>query len=116
MKIAIIGAGRVGKTLESALEPKGHSIAYGTRDPAKAKLRHKALNTTGVGVMARPRLPAGDAIMFVAGPAGADKKIVLRIVAESARDFAVVMARRDAANRNAWPRVRMVDPHPQEAE
>jgi hypothetical protein len=26
------------------------------------------------------------------------------------------MARRDAANRNADPRVRMVQPHPQEAE
>ena len=35
---------------------------------------------------------------------------------EPARDFALVMARRDAANRNAEPRVRMVDPHPQEAE
>ena len=35
---------------------------------------------------------------------------------EPARDFALVMARRDAANRNAVPRVRMVDPHPQEAE
>jgi hypothetical protein len=32
------------------------------------------------------------------------------------RDFAFVMARRDAANRNADPRVRMAQPHPQEAE
>ena len=222
MKIAIIGAGRVGKTLGKALEAKGHNIAYGTRDPAKAKVRqaktvvqalagaeavilatpwvaseavicefadelagkividatnpinptltrlavgfntsgaellqsqargakfYKAFNTTGVGVMARPRFNAGDAVMFVAGPDGADKKTVLRIVAdvgfeavdagelkaarlleplamlwvqlalkEPARDFALVMARRDAANRNAEPRVRMVDPHPQEAE
>ena len=35
---------------------------------------------------------------------------------EPAGDFAFIMARRDAANRNAKPRVRVVDPHPQEAE
>ena len=40
MKIAIIGAGSVGKTLGKALEAKGHDIAYGTRDPAKAAVRH----------------------------------------------------------------------------
>jgi len=167
MKIAIIGigAGNVGKTLGRVLEAKGHDIAYGTRDPAKAAVRHaktvvqtlagrrgghprhalgrleavvsafadelagkifvdatnpinptltrlavgfntsgaellqsqargakffKALSTTGIGVMAKPRFTAGD--------------------------LALIMARRDAANRNAKPRVRVVDPHPQEAE
>src|SRR4029079_18074275 len=42
MKIAIIGigAGNVGKTLGRVLEAKGHDIAYGTRDPAKAAVRH----------------------------------------------------------------------------
>jgi len=165
MKIAIIGAGSVGKTLGTALEAKGHDIAYGTRDPDRAAVRHaktvvqalagaevvilatpwvaseavvcafadelagkividatnpinptltrltvgfntsgaellqsqargakfyKALNTTGIGVMAKPHFTAGD--------------------------FALIMARRDAANRNAKPRVRVVDPHPQEAE
>ena len=103
---------------------------------------------TGVSVMAKPHFPEGDAVMFVAGPGGPDKKTVLRIVADvgfesvdagelkaarlleplamlwiqlaltkgHGRDFAFVMARRDAANRIADPRVRMVHPHPQEAE
>jgi predicted dinucleotide-binding enzyme len=111
----------------------------------KAKF-YKAFNSTGVSVMAKPQFPAGDAVMFVAGPA-ADKKTVLRIVADvgfepvdagelkaarllnrlrcfgfslrwskgHGRDFAFV-ARGDAANRDVEPRVRMVQPHPQEAE
>lgn len=108
---------------------------------------YKAFNSTGVAVMAKPRFPEGKAVMFVAGPGGADKKTVLRIVAdvgfeavdagelkaarlleplamlwvqlalkEHTRELALVMARRDAANRNDEPRVRMVHPHPQEAE
>ena len=82
MNIAIIGAGNVGKTLGPALRAKGHTVSYGTRDPAKAEQLNAiqlALNKHG-------------------------------------RDFAFVMARRDAANRNADPRVRMAQPHPQEAE
>jgi len=82
MNIAITGAGNVGKTLGPALRAKGHTVSYGTRDPAKAEQLNAiqlALNKHG-------------------------------------RDFAFVMARRDAANRNADPRVRMVQPHPQEAE
>ena len=228
MKIAIIGAGNVGKTLGTGLRAKGHTIIYGTRDPAKAEDRsaktfaeaktvsgalrgadavilatpwiateslvcefagelagkividatnpinpsltrlavgfdtsgaellqsqarkakfYKAFNSTGVGVMAKPGFPEGKAVMFVAGPGGPDKKTVLRIVADvgfeaidagelkaarlleplamlwvqlalntQGRDFAFVMACRDAANRNADTRVRMVHPHPQEAE
>jgi predicted dinucleotide-binding enzyme len=113
----------------------------------KAKF-YKAFNSTGVSVMAKPHFPEGDAVMFVAGAEGPDKKTVLRIVADvgfeavdagelkaarlleplamlwiqlalskgHGRDFALVMARRDAANRNARPRVRMVHPHHQEAE
>ena len=33
MKIAIIGAGNVGKTLGAALRAKGHTVIYGPRDP-----------------------------------------------------------------------------------
>ncbi len=223
MKIAIIGAGNVGKTLGAALRAKGHTVLYGSRDPGKTTERnvrtvadalagaeavilatpwtatealvcehadalagkividatnpihpnltrlalgfdtsgaellqsqarkakfYKAFNSTGVSVMAKPHFAGGDAVMFVAGPGGPDKKTVLRIVADvgfeaidagelkAARlleplamlwiqlallkgqgsDFAFVMARRDAANRNAGSRVRMVHPHPQEAE
>ena len=223
MKIAIIGAGNVGKTLGAALRAKGHSVSYGTRDPANSDERNaktvaaalsgaeavilatpwiatealvceyadelagkividatnpvnpsltrlavgsgtsgaemlqsqarkakffKAFNSTGASVMAKPHFPEGDAVMFVAGPNGSDKRTVLRIVADvgfdavdagelkaarlleslallwiqlaltkgHGRDFAFVMARRDAANRNADPRIRGVHPHPQEAE
>ena len=112
----------------------------------KAKF-YKAFNSTGVEVMAHPRFPAGNAPMFVAGPPGHDKTVVMRIVADigfepidagelkaarlleplgmlwlqlgikqETRNFAFVVARRDAANRNETPRVRMMHPHPQEAE
>jgi predicted dinucleotide-binding enzyme len=157
MKIAIIGAGHVGKTLGTALQSKGHAVVYGSRDsasrterniktvadallgaeavilatpwvatealvvqhadglagkividatnpvhPSLARLANaanssgaellqsqarqakffKAFNSTGVSVMAHPRFAAGNAAMFVAGPDGADKDIVLRIVAD----------------------------------
>jgi predicted dinucleotide-binding enzyme len=42
----------------------------------------KAFNSTGANVMAHPRFAAGQAAMFVAGPDGADKDTVLRIVAD----------------------------------
>jgi 8-hydroxy-5-deazaflavin:NADPH oxidoreductase len=157
MKIAIIGAGNVGKTLGTALRSKGHTVVYGSRDPASHTERNaktvadaladaeavilatpwtvtealvvqhadglagkividatnpihpslarlaiasnssgvellqsqarqakffKAFNSTGASVMARPRFAAGQAAMFVAGPDGADKDTVLRIVAD----------------------------------
>ena len=224
MKIAIIGAGNVGQTLGTALRSKGHTVIYGSRDPASHTERNvrsvaealigaevvilatpwiatealvvqhadglagkividatnpihpslarlavasnssgvellqsqarqakffKAFNSTGVNVMAQPRFAEGKAAMFVAGPDGADKDTVLRMVADVGfepvdagelraarqlehlamlwiqlaltkgygRDFAFVIARRqDVANRNAEPRVRVVQPQPQEAE
>jgi predicted dinucleotide-binding enzyme len=157
MNIAIIGAGNVGRTLGTALRSKGHTVIYGSRDPAKHPERNvrsvadalvgaeavilatpwivtealvvqhaddlagkividatnpihpslarlavaanssgaellqsqarqakffKAFNSTGVNVMAQPRFAAGNAAMFVAGPDGADKDVVLRIVAD----------------------------------
>ncbi len=224
MKIAIIGAGNVGKTLGTALRAKGHTVIYGSRAPASRTERNvktiadalasaevvilatpwiatealvcehadglagkividatnpvhpslarlavasnssgvellqsqartakffKAFNSTGVEVMAKPNFAEGNAAMFVAGPDRPDKDTVLRLVADvgfepvdagefkTARslehlamlwiqlaltkghghDFAFVMARRQhAANRNAESRVRMAQPHPQEAE
>ena len=224
MKITIIGAGNVGQTLGTALRSKGHTVIYGSRNPASHTERNvrsvaealigaevvilatpwiatealvvehadglagkividatnpihptlarlaiasnssgvellqsqarrakffKAFNSTGVNVMAQPRFAEGKAAMFVAGPDGADKDTVLRIVADVGfepvdagelraarqlehmamlwiqlaltkgydRDFAFVIARRqDVANRNAEPRVRVVQSQPQEAE
>jgi predicted dinucleotide-binding enzyme len=157
MKIAIIGAGNVGKTLGTALRSKGHTVVYGSRNPANRTesnvrsvadalvgadavilatpwtatealvVQHadalagkividatnpihpslarlaiasnssgvellqsqarqakffKTFNSTGANVMAHPRFAAGQAAMFVAGPDGADKDTVLRIVAD----------------------------------
>ena len=42
MKIAIIGAGKVGTTLGQRWSQGGHTIAYGVRDPADSQ--HEALN------------------------------------------------------------------------
>jgi predicted dinucleotide-binding enzyme len=223
MRLAVIGAGNVGKTLGAALRARGHTVIYGTRDPAKASDRnaktvaealhgaeavilatpwsetealvcehaedlagkivldatnpinpnftrlavgfdtsgaellqsqarkakfYKAFNTTGASVMAKPHFSAGNAAMFVAGPGGPDKETVLRLVADvgfeaidagelraarlleplallliqlgmsktQGRDVALVLARRDAANRKTDSRVRLVQPQHQNAE
>jgi 8-hydroxy-5-deazaflavin:NADPH oxidoreductase len=155
MRIAIIGAGNVGRTLGGALRIRGHAVVYGVRDPARSPERvakpvrdalkgaelvilatpwnatealvcehaeelagkividatnpinpsrtrlavgfdtsgaellqsqarkatfFKAFNSARVAVMAKPQFPEGNAIMFVAGPGGAGKSTVLRIV------------------------------------
>jgi hypothetical protein len=42
--------------------------------------------------------------------------VQLALTEGQGRDFALVMARRDAANRRAEPGVRLVHPHPQQVE
>ena len=42
MKIAIVGAGKVGSTLGQRWSQAGHTIAYGVREPADNK--HQALH------------------------------------------------------------------------
>ncbi len=39
MRIAIIGAGNVGRTLGGALRTRGHAVIYGVRDPARSPER-----------------------------------------------------------------------------
>lgn len=152
MRIAIIGAGRVGKSLGAALRAKGHSVVYGVRDPsasggpatktaggaiagadavilatpwtvaealvcehapelrgkividatnplntsatrlalgfdtsgvellqshAQGAIFFKAFNVASPSAMAKPQYPQGQAVVFVAGPRGPQKKIVL---------------------------------------
>src|SRR5665648_612353 len=72
MRIAIVGAGRVGTALGTALRAKGHQVIYGVRQP----------KTAGVDVIARPVFPQGRAAMFVAGPEGAAKDIVRGLVSD----------------------------------
>jgi predicted dinucleotide-binding enzyme len=42
----------------------------------------KAFNVAEPGVLARPDFPQGKAAMFVAGPAGEEKTVVMRLVAD----------------------------------
>ncbi len=37
MKVAVIGAGKIGGTIGEAWEKTGHDVAYGLREPAKKK-------------------------------------------------------------------------------
>ena len=47
MRIAVIGAGSVGKALGSGWAAKGHEVRYGARDPASPKLRAALAETRG---------------------------------------------------------------------
>jgi 8-hydroxy-5-deazaflavin:NADPH oxidoreductase len=58
MKIAIVGAGNVGKALGKAWEKRGHSVTYGVRNPGDAK--YDGLKTASVADAARP----ADAILL----------------------------------------------------
>lgn len=157
MRIAIVGADEVGRTLGAALAAKGHDVLYGIPEPERSDERNaesvreavrrseavilatpwmiteaqvcvhaedlagkividatnplnpartglalgfltsgvellqsqahrakffKALNAVGPGVLACPDFPQGSAVVFVAGPQGADKAIVMRLVAD----------------------------------
>jgi hypothetical protein len=153
MRIAIIGAGRIGESLGTALCAKGHTVVYGVSAPeapaesigtaiygAEAVIlvtpwthtealvcEHasalsgkvvidatnplnasttglalgfdvsgvellqshvhgatffKAFNAAGVDVIAKPIFPQGQAAMFVAGPEGAEKEIVLGLASD----------------------------------
>jgi hypothetical protein len=68
MKIAIIGAGNVGKALASRFAKAGHEIAFGVRDPAAAKnagLSYPALATAQAAARA-------DAIVLSTSWAGTE--------------------------------------------
>lgn len=59
MKIAIVGAGKVGKTLGTALRAKSHAVVYGVRDPNATDERYartvaEALPAAEVVILATP--------------------------------------------------------------
>ena len=39
MKIAVLGAGNVGKALGEALAASGHDVVYGVRDPKRSEAK-----------------------------------------------------------------------------
>ncbi len=157
MRIAIVGADEVGRTLGAALAAKGHDVLYGIPEPERSDERNaesvreavrrseavvlttpwriteaqvcehgddladkividatnplnpagtglalgfltsgvellqsqarrakffKAFNAAAPGVLSRPSFQQGKAAMFIAGPAGGEKTIVTRLVAD----------------------------------
>jgi 8-hydroxy-5-deazaflavin:NADPH oxidoreductase len=68
MKIAIIGAGNVGKALAGRFAKAGHAVVFGVRDPAAAKnaaLPHPALRVTEAAATA-------DAVVLATSWAGTE--------------------------------------------
>jgi predicted dinucleotide-binding enzyme len=61
MKIAIIGAGRVGTTLGDGWKKKGHQVVYGSRDAAKTPIRD-AVAQSDVAVLTTPYAGAAEAV------------------------------------------------------
>jgi hypothetical protein len=53
MKIAVIGAGNVGKALGKAWARRGHDVSYGLRRPGDPK--YDGLKTASVAAAARAR-------------------------------------------------------------
>lgn len=67
MKIAIIGAGRIGAGLARAWASKGHDVVFGARDPKKAELLELA-STLGVHVSTVTEAPVGREVVVFAVP------------------------------------------------
>ena len=44
MRVAVIGAGNVGKALGEALRPKGHDVVYGVRDAKRSDANGRKSN------------------------------------------------------------------------
>jgi hypothetical protein len=55
---------------------------------APSAVLFKAFNSTGFGNMRNPHFPEGNAVMFVAGPAGKSKETVMQLVRDVGFDVA----------------------------
>ncbi len=78
MRIAVIGAGKIGGTVGGKLEQAGHDVVYGLRDPSK-RAGAKPIPDAIVGAEAvLLALPGAAVVDFVrANAAGLDGKILL---------------------------------------
>jgi predicted dinucleotide-binding enzyme len=64
MRVAVIGAGNVGKALGEALRRKGHDVVYGVRDAKRSDVNpaeavERAIAATGAIILATPYDAAG---------------------------------------------------------
>jgi predicted dinucleotide-binding enzyme len=101
MKIAVIGAGRIGGTIGGAWESAGHDVVYGLRDHAKksgARTIADALKGAEVVLLA---VPGNAVVQLVKDHA---KDIDGRIVIDATNHFG-------AAKFQHWPEVSAVAPH-----
>jgi predicted dinucleotide-binding enzyme len=93
MKIASIGAGRIGGTVGGRWAKAGHDVVYGLRDPSKreaAKPIGQALDGAEVVLLA---IPGSSTVEFVREHA---KDLAGKIVIDATNDFR-------AARFNSWP-------------
>ena len=101
MKIAVIGAGRIGGTVGGAWESAGHDVVYGLRDPGKK---------SGARPIAGALLGAEVVLLAVPGNAVVDivrdhaKDLDGKIVIDATNNFG-------AAKFQHWPEVSALAPH-----
>ena len=101
MKIAVIGAGKIGATIGDKWEAAGHEVIYGLRDPAKRK------NAKPIG----GALEGADAVL-IAVPGAALPQLVRdhakeldgKVLIDATNNFG-------GASANAWPEVASAVPH-----
>ena len=92
MRIAIIGAGRIGKALGAALGAKGHYIAYGVTEPRPlgdltTKTVDGAIEGADAVILAVP-WTAAEALVCEHAPALTGKVVRLRFRLRNARLYA----------------------------
>jgi 8-hydroxy-5-deazaflavin:NADPH oxidoreductase len=101
MKVAVIGAGRIGGTIGGRWEAAGHDVVYGLRDPSSkrgAKSIDAALVSAGTVLIA---IPGKAVAQFVREHAKAlDGKVVI----DATNNFG-------AASMNSWPEISSVLPN-----
>ena len=95
LRVAVLGAGNIGKTLGRKWVAAGHNVTFGVRDPNDAKaraLQAELSETAKIGSVAEA-LAAGD-IVVMAVPGGAMDETITRHAAQL--DGKIII---DAANR-----------------
>jgi 8-hydroxy-5-deazaflavin:NADPH oxidoreductase len=105
MKIAIIGAGKIGGTIGSNWAKAGHEVVYGLRDPSKrkdAQIFERA--TTGAAAVLLA-IPGGAVVDFVRTHAGA---LNGKILIDATNNFGP-----SAASPNSFPAIAALVPKAQ---